>query len=610
MKNSNILNHKKSSPSQGNKSIVSHITCFVKVLSILLITLVLSSPLYAIDDSVLDMFDQNGIYYYNPDGDNGCVSTATTLKGNNTVEKVWNFFIEQGFNDAQVAGILGNAQAESGFSPTRSSSGSFWGIFQWGGGRKDNVQNKIREAGLEQYLDSQYWPAGADEKIPAADYDALLQIELEYTMSEQDYDWQNELKTSNTPEEAAEIFLVLFERAVNGESEVLYYAPFAGLLYQGTAIRREAATAFYKQYSGNGSMASVSPTATKGADVTIIGDSLAVGATSAFVEKFSELPTTNINAAVSRTWNEGLSILNSFNLQDTTTKINYVVFALGTNSPNLTNEDINSAIKALNTDQKIVFVTNYGTADYSSNNNLLKEAANNNTNVIIADWATTVAKSPELYLASDGIHLNSAGSNLYAETIFKAINSNTNDNGCSVSGEFVSLVKSYAWPEYHAAQYVERMPAYANAVTVSLSEGRYVGGSVAGVPGIDCGGFVTILTQNSGLEPKYNTSPAGTTTSQEKWVIDNGWTLLNANNTTAIDTGILQAGDIAFSGGTSYQNNGHTFIYVGTISGFDSVIASASYSYDGSGGRAPMAGKEDLIKDYTDGTFVRWYRKN
>jgi hypothetical protein len=59
----------------------------------------------------------------------------------------------------------------------------------------------------------------------------------------------------------------------------------------------------------------------------------------------------------------------------------------------------------------------------------------------------------------------------------------------------------------------------------------------------------------------------------------------------------LQAGDGAFS-------RGHTFIYVGEIPGFDSVIASASIG--GSSARAPMAGTEGLLEG--NGAIVRWYR--
>ena len=572
--------------------------------SALLLCFVPIMPTSALDDAMLDMFDQNGIYYYNPSGNNGCVSISTTLRGNNTIEKTWNFFIDQGFNDAQVSGILGNAQIESGFGLTRSSNGSYWGIFQWGGGRKDVLEAKVRAAGLGAYLDSSYWPAGSDKRIPSADLDALLQVSLEHTMSEIDHNWQNEIKKFHTPEETAEIFLVLFERAVatdtNPGSEVLYYAPFAGLKYQGAKERREAASTFFKQYSGNGNSTFSNPAATSGANITIIGDSISTSATSALLTKFPELTAERIDTFVGRTWAEGVETAKAIPLQD------IVVFALGTNSPHLTETDINAAISAVGNHRRIVFVTNYGTSDYTSNNNLIKRAAINNRNVIIADWSTTVSKAPQTYLENDRIHPNSAGNTLFAETIFKAINSNTNANGCSVTGEFISLVKAYAWPDYHPPQFVDRMPAYANAVTISLSEGRYVGGSVAGVPGIDCGGFVTVLTQNSGLAPEYN-SYNSNTGPQEKWVVDNGWILVNGNPNTPVDTGLLRPGDVAFSGGSSYQNNGHTFIYVGQIPGFNSVIASASFSTTGDGGRAPMAGREDLI--YGNGTPVRWYRK-
>jgi len=223
-----------------------------------------------------------------------------------------------------------------------------------------------------------------------------------------------------------------------------------------------------------------------------------------------------------------------------------VVFALGTNTSNLSEANLNDLISIIGS-KTLVLVTNYdGTNIYDSNNQLFKTFAKNNSNIIIADWATTVSQNPDLYLANDHIHPNSAGTELFAETLYKAINSNTNENGCSVSGEFQNLVLAYAWPEYHSAPWHDRMPAYAEAVTQSISEGRYVGGSVAGVPGIDCGGFVTILVQNSGLEPNYNDSK-GATGTQEAWVKSHNWTLINSSSSTRVDTSLLQPGDIAFS---------------------------------------------------------------
>ena len=565
----------------------------------ILVAIIITTPTYAAlpSDDVLDMYNKNGIYYYNPGGnEDNCNTSSTTLSGDETAEKIWNFFIQQGFNDAQVAGLLGNGMAESGLSPTRASNSSYFGLFQWGGGRKDALFKKFQEAGLIEYTSSEYWGANADKKIPQDDFDKILQIELEYTMEEKDLNWQEELKKANTPELAAEIFLTLFERAVGGDQEILYYAPYAGRLYQGTKARRDYAKEFYDKYAGKGiqSTGSVNGSAENGKNMTIIGDSITVGSKEALVKKFSDISESNIDGRVGRPWEEGNTIAESMSLKD------IVVFALGTNSAGLTKAQIEETISIIGAGHTIVFVTNYDgnkQDQFTSNNNLFKEFAKSNSNILIADWAETVAQNLETYLYDDKVHPNSAGAELFAETIWKAINANTNENGCSINGEFQALVLSYAWPDFHAAPWHDRMPAYAEAVTQSISEGRYVGGSVAGVPGIDCGGFVTILVQNSGLEPNYN-DYRGPTDAQEAWVKSHNWQLINDSASTKVDTSLLQPGDVAFS-------SGHTFIYVGEIPGFNSVIASASYSTHGAG-RAPMAGKENLT--FGNGAIVRWYR--
>lgn len=166
--------------------------------------------------------------------------------------------------------------------------------------------------------------------------------------------------------------------------------------------------------------------------------------------------------------------------------------------------------------------------------------------------------------------------------------------GCSSSGTLQELTLKYAWPTYHQASFVEMMPDYATAVQQQKASGKYAGG--INYPGVDCGGFVTILMQNSGFEPNYNSGKGGTTT-QEAWVKSHGWVLLNASEDTYIETNILQPGDVAFV-------TGHTFVYVGNIPGFDSNIASASLDE-----RAPMAGRESLTYDKDRGEVVRWYRK-
>ena len=544
-------------------------------------------------DDVLDMFNTNNIFYYNPNGsDDLCGSSATKLAGDTIEEKVWNYYIDKGFSDAQVAGILGNAKAETGVEPTRASNSSYWGLFQWRLDYAPKLVSQINEAGLGKYFGSEWWPAGKSKDIPANDLDQLLSIELDYTMEHADFDWITEVKKQTSVEAAAEAFLTIFERAVGGNSPILYYEPYKGLLYQHTDRRRTYAKEYYDQYSGKGTSASTNLNGIEdGKNLTVFGDSITVAATDAILEKFPDLTRDDIYAKNGRRWDEAITVAKSVSkIKDN------VIFALGANSPNLTTADIDEALTVLGSDKNIVFVTDWSTQnEYEANNELFFEYAKKNSNIVVADWKEVIKGKDKTYFY-DWIHPNAEGSKIFAQTLYDAVNSNVNSKGCSINGEFTSLVRSYAWPEYHSAPFTNRMPAYASAVSQSISEGRYVGGSINGVPGIDCGGFVTIITQNSGLEPNYNDSK-GATDTQEAWVKSHNWTLLNGSPNKQIDTSILQPGDVAFS-------NGHTFIYVGEISGFGSKIASASYGQ--SSARAPMAGHEDLL--YGNGSIVRWYR--
>lgn len=153
-------------------------------------------------------------------------------------------------------------------------------------------------------------------------------------------------------------------------------------------------------------------------------------------------------------------------------------------------------------------------------------------------------------------------------------------------GNLTSYVLAYAWPEYHAPNYFDMMPDYEKAVARRQKEGKYVGGGSH--PGIDCGGFVTTLLQDSGFDPDYG--GGGAVSTQYAYVTRNHWKVID-------DVSELQPGDVAIN-----STRSHTFVYVGEIEGFDSVIASASYSTKGTSWRAPMAGIEDIHN-------VTWYRK-
>lgn len=168
----------------------------------------------------------------------------------------------------------------------------------------------------------------------------------------------------------------------------------------------------------------------------------------------------------------------------------------------------------------------------------------------------------------------------------------------AVSGDLIGTVKSYAWPDYYPEPYLKRKQAYAKAVTQAQKRGEYIGGTVGGEAGIDCGGFITRVMLDSGYEPEYNSNGKGGATgdpnspsTQWGW-LDKNWQKLNPKSTKD-----MEPGDVAI-------NADHTYIYVGKVDGFNSVTASSSYSPDGSGGRSPMAGRETV-----PGTDFTWYRK-
>lgn len=155
----------------------------------------------------------------------------------------------------------------------------------------------------------------------------------------------------------------------------------------------------------------------------------------------------------------------------------------------------------------------------------------------------------------------------------------------AAGGDLISLVKSYAWPEYKGLT-TTPTDAYHDAVQAAIAQGRYVGG--VAYPGIDCGGFVTTLMIDSKFETGYNSNgKGGYTVIQEQWLKQN-WKPISATDATD-----RQPGDVAI-------NETHTYVFVGPDA-FPNHKPIASASLDE---RAPMQGNESVV----DSSF-RWYRK-
>jgi|GEM_PF-1914552 len=163
-----------------------------------------------------------------------------------------------------------------------------------------------------------------------------------------------------------------------------------------------------------------------------------------------------------------------------------------------------------------------------------------------------------------------------------SLNNNCPEDGgigsSAVDGALFKTIVKYAWPTYHPAVYLNKKPEYQAAIKAAQKRGEYVGGGQ--YPGVDCGGFVTRVFRDSGVDPKYNAYQSNVV-SQRKYLRDNKdkYQELHVSSISQ-----LHPGDIFINADAS-----HTYIYVGKIDGFKGNAASASFSTTGESWRAPMA---------------------
>lgn len=137
--------------------------------------------------------------------------------GSTTQEKVWNYLRGKGLSEHAVAGIMGNIERESRFTPgAQEQGGTGIGLVQWSFGRADNLRNYAKKKGkswkdLNTQLDF-LW-----HELTTTEVSALAA-----------------LKSSKSVTGAANAFQQKFERA--------------GVVMQGQ--RNAAAEKYYKQFKG------------------------------------------------------------------------------------------------------------------------------------------------------------------------------------------------------------------------------------------------------------------------------------------------------------------------------------------------------------------------
>lgn len=416
----------------------------------------------------MDRYYAQGIRYYKPNscsgGSGSAVGGEAVISGSTAEEKVWSGLKSLGLTDEVTAGIMGNMSHESNhFNPVQhegswlnNHKGDFdlsgneglaygLGLIQWSFGRRIGMYNYVKDhnASLVKYFDDpmkySYANGSAfgvigDKFIQLADKeadaDALYSLELTYLVNEElkVHDAYGGVLNETTVIGAADYFLERVEKPANIEATRPGRHVTANEMFEKYAGK----TSFAGGTGGNGNGAGRATTSAKndGANVTWIGDSISVGALDFIKKKWSKADAVrwdNIQGRKTFDGGEednksGQQLTEQYEIQGRMRDV--LIFALGTNSPHLTEQTIKNMLQAAKTPKTIVMVTNYNRNDthkYDSNNNLIRNAKNLDSRVVVADWEAAVRDNPaEYYDGGDDVHPNAKGSEYFVEVISRA----------------------------------------------------------------------------------------------------------------------------------------------------------------------------------------------
>lgn len=171
-----------------------------------------------------------------------------------------------------------------------------------------------------------------------------------------------------------------------------------------------------------------------------------------------------------------------------------------------------------------------------------------------------------------------------------------------------NLVKEWVWKKEESNWNTPvKKDAYDAVIQRRISEGKYVGSMVKVTEGqkgggVDCGGFVTTLMQESGWDPEYNPEKGNTTAqhqylqSSPKW--DEVTSTIQSNSNAKVGDVLIKENE-----GDSWH---HTLVYVGKISGFN----FAELAEAGQDQYAPSEGKQPDIMYWVRDQKFHVYRNN
>lgn len=185
----------------------------LSVVTLLVMLLTIPSPTLALSETDLNAIYEDSVHYKIPTAGGAC--GTFTLPGDSNSAKAFNFFVSEGLEPHQAAGIVGNLYAESGVLPKRkqgqlptymatmedikeairlnradSSQGFGIGIAQW------TTWNRLQ---------------GLVDSVKGGD-PLTLEAQLPFLMTELNAHGMTELKQASDIRQATWIFLAFFER--------------------------------------------------------------------------------------------------------------------------------------------------------------------------------------------------------------------------------------------------------------------------------------------------------------------------------------------------------------------------------------------------------------
>ena len=417
-------------------------------------TILPASSVLALPDSYQDLFVNNSIIFYDPEGINStdyCITGSVNcgMNGNTKEERLWSGLRHVGFTPEQTAAIMGNIAHEAG-SPTTQENAyniarnagcttlegnpyTIWtfnnehhsacmariyspysagkevagiglGIVQWTAkNRREGYLGVMRDLGLLKYFEGDAYKLYGSlsdeqllEKIQTAtgsdsDYWALWCAAIQFIKTEMDSDTYNNFYSQSGVE------------AIAGWVSAKYEICNGCQAGQASYVKRvQSAREIYDRYLAGefDNLENASPSTSDsedGSNITIIGDSITEGAKSAILQL---LPNADIHAQVSKSFSRstssnpsGMSIAQS--LKTSNSLRPQVIFALGTNDPGgIGTDNINKLVNdIIGPNYNIFFVSNYdsvNSAKYATNNAQLTAAAASYDNVHLIDWQNIV----------------------------------------------------------------------------------------------------------------------------------------------------------------------------------------------------------------------------